>query len=136
MLRILRRTVLLFVLGLALIWALHLIPNASTADVAFFGGFLLFSLAGAWHQDARKLHGGDAKLREFIAATSFLPNDLPIPPIYSKANPADAPIMTLALTSDVLQLSALQDLADTRLAPRESRARVRAAIERRYELPG
>jgi len=61
------------VLGLALIWALHLIPNASTADVAFFGGFLLFSLAGAWHQDARKLHGGDAKLREFIAATSFLP---------------------------------------------------------------
>ncbi len=61
------------VLGLALIWALHLIPNASTADIAFFGGFLTFSLAGAWHQDARKLHAGDAKLREFIAATSFLP---------------------------------------------------------------
>jgi uncharacterized membrane protein len=61
------------VLGLALIWALHLIPNASTADVAFFGGFLAFSLAGAWHQDARKLHAGDAKFREFNAATSFLP---------------------------------------------------------------
>jgi uncharacterized membrane protein len=61
------------VLGLALIWALHLIPNASTADVAFFGGFLAFSLAGAWHQDARKLHAGDAKFREFHAATSFLP---------------------------------------------------------------
>jgi uncharacterized membrane protein len=61
------------VLGLALIWALHLIPNASTADVAFFGGFLLFSLAGAWHQDARKLQADDPKLREFIAATSFLP---------------------------------------------------------------
>ena len=61
------------VLGLALIWALHLVPNASTADVAFFGGFLLFSLAGAWHQDARKLHTGDAKFREFHAATSFLP---------------------------------------------------------------
>jgi len=61
------------VLGLALIWALHLVPNASTADVAFFGGFLAFSLAGARHQDLRKLHAGDAKLREFIAATSFLP---------------------------------------------------------------
>jgi uncharacterized membrane protein len=61
------------VLGLAIVWALHLIPNASTADVAFFGGFLLFSLAGAWHQDARKLHGGDPALQEFIATTSFLP---------------------------------------------------------------
>jgi len=61
------------VLGLALIWALHLIPNASTADVAFFGGFLLFSLAGAWHQDARKLAAGDEKFRAFHAATSFLP---------------------------------------------------------------
>ena len=61
------------VLGLALVWALHLIPNASTADVAFFGGFLLFSLAGAWHQDARKLRAGDATFRAFHAATSFLP---------------------------------------------------------------
>jgi uncharacterized membrane protein len=61
------------VLGLALIWALHLIPNASTADVAFFGGFLAFSLAGARHQDLRKLHAGEPKIREFIAATSFLP---------------------------------------------------------------
>jgi uncharacterized membrane protein len=61
------------VLGLAIVWALHLVPNASTADVAFFGGFLGFSLAGAWHQDARKLHAGDAKFREFHAATSFLP---------------------------------------------------------------
>jgi uncharacterized membrane protein len=61
------------VLGLALIWALHLIPNASTADVAFFGGFVLFSLAGAWHQDARKLAAGDEKFRAFYAATPFLP---------------------------------------------------------------
>ena len=61
------------VLGLAIVWALHLIPNASSADVAFFGGFLLFSLAGARHQDLRKLHAGDEKLRDFIAATSFLP---------------------------------------------------------------
>jgi uncharacterized membrane protein len=62
-----------FVLGLAIVWALHLIPNASTADVAFFGGFLGFSLAGAWHQDARKLHAGDPKFRSFHAGTSFLP---------------------------------------------------------------
>jgi uncharacterized membrane protein len=61
------------VLGLGLVWALHLIPNASTADVAFFGGFLAFSLAGAWHQDARKLHAGDEKFHHFHAATSFLP---------------------------------------------------------------
>jgi uncharacterized membrane protein len=61
------------VLGLALIWALHLVPNASTADVAFFGGFLVFSLLGAWHQDARKLAAGDEKFRAFHAATSFLP---------------------------------------------------------------
>jgi uncharacterized membrane protein len=52
---------------------LHLIPNASTADVAFFGGFLAFSLLGARHQDARKLLAGDEKFRAFHAATSFLP---------------------------------------------------------------
>jgi uncharacterized membrane protein len=61
------------VLGLAIVWALHLIPNASTADVAFFGGFLLFSLAGAWHQDARKRYAGDETFRRFFASTSFLP---------------------------------------------------------------
>ena len=61
------------VLGLALVWALHLIPNASSADVAVFGGFLLFSLAGAWHQDARKLAAGDERFRAFHAATPFLP---------------------------------------------------------------
>jgi uncharacterized membrane protein len=61
------------VLGLGIVWALHLIPNASTADVAFFGGFLAFSLAGAWHQDARKLHAGDERFRAVHAETSFLP---------------------------------------------------------------
>jgi uncharacterized membrane protein len=61
------------VLGLAMVWALHLVPNASSADVAFFGGFLLFSLAGAWHQDLRKLHAGDPTFRAFHAASSFLP---------------------------------------------------------------
>jgi multidrug efflux pump len=50
------------------------------------------------------------------SAGTFLPRDLPNPPIYSKTNPADAPILTLALTSDTLPLSKVQDLADTRLA--------------------
>jgi len=53
-------------------------------------------------------------------AGTFLPVDLPTPPIYSKVNPADAPILTLALTSDTLPLSTVQDLADTRLAPKIS----------------
>src|SRR5205807_4517246 len=50
------------------------------------------------------------------AATTFLPHDLPNPPIYSKVNPPDAPILTLALTSDSLPLSKVEDLADTTLA--------------------
>jgi multidrug efflux pump len=54
------------------------------------------------------------------AATSFLPNDLPNPPIYSKVNPADAPILTLGLTSSTLPLTTVQDLADTRLVPKIS----------------
>ncbi len=54
------------------------------------------------------------------ASGTFLPPDLPIPPIYSKTNPADAPILTLALTSDKLPLSKVEDLADTRLAPKIS----------------
>ncbi len=49
------------------------------------------------------------------AASSFLPKDLPNPPVYSKVNPADAPVLTLALTSAALPLTAVQDLADTRL---------------------
>ncbi|MBM3223179.1 MAG: MdtB/MuxB family multidrug efflux RND transporter permease subunit [Candidatus Tectomicrobia bacterium] len=54
------------------------------------------------------------------SATTFLPRDLPNPPIYSKINPADAPILTLALTSATLPLSQVQDLADTRLAQKIS----------------
>jgi multidrug efflux pump len=54
------------------------------------------------------------------AAGSFLPTDLPTPPIYSKSNPADAPVITLALTSTALPLSAIEDLIDTRLAPKIS----------------
>jgi multidrug efflux pump len=54
------------------------------------------------------------------AAFTYLPADLPNPPIYSKVNPADAPIMTLALTSRTLPLSKVEDLADTILAQKIS----------------
>src|SRR5262250_1080097 len=54
-----------------------------------------------------------------VAAT-YLPRDLPNPPIYSKVNPADTPILTLALTSDSLPLSRVEDLADTNLAQKIS----------------
>ena len=54
------------------------------------------------------------------AATTYLPRDLPNPPIYSKVNPADAPILTLALTSDTLPLTKVEDLADTTLAQKIS----------------
>ncbi len=54
------------------------------------------------------------------AAQTYLPTDLPNPPIYSKPNPADAPIITLALTSDTVPLSKIEDLADTRLAQKIS----------------
>ncbi len=54
------------------------------------------------------------------AATNFLPKDLPNPPVYSKVNPADTPILTLALTSDTLPLPKVEDLADTRLAQKIS----------------
>jgi multidrug efflux pump len=54
------------------------------------------------------------------ASGSFLPADLPTPPIYSKVNPADTPIMTLALTSKTLPLPKIEDLADTRLATKLS----------------
>jgi multidrug efflux pump len=54
------------------------------------------------------------------AAQSFLPANLPSPPIYSKTNPADAPVLTLAVTSDSMPLSQVEDLVDTRLAPKIS----------------
>jgi len=54
------------------------------------------------------------------AAQSYLPAGLPAPPVYSKSNPADAPVLTLALTSNVMPLSEVEDLADTRFAPKIS----------------
>jgi len=54
------------------------------------------------------------------ASQNFLPANLPAPPIYSKTNPADAPVLTLAATSSSIPLSQVEDLVDTRLAPKIS----------------
>ena len=54
------------------------------------------------------------------ASQSLLPSILPAPPVYSKTNPADAPVMTLAITSSSLPLSKVEDIVDTRLAPKIS----------------
>ena len=54
------------------------------------------------------------------ASQSYLPANLPSPPIYSKTNPADAPVLTLAITSNNIALSKVEDLVDTRLAPKIS----------------
>jgi multidrug efflux pump len=54
------------------------------------------------------------------AGATYLPTDLPTPPIYNKINPADSPVLTLALTSQTMPLSKVEDLADTRLAQKIS----------------
>src|SRR5258708_2405607 len=65
-----------------------------------------------------KIDAAEEEVQSAInAAQSYLPSDLPTPPIYSKVNPADAPILTLGITSDSMPLSQVDDLVDTRLAP-------------------
>ncbi|MGU3415487.1 MdtB/MuxB family multidrug efflux RND transporter permease subunit [Enterobacteriaceae bacterium C34A] len=54
------------------------------------------------------------------AATNLLPNDLPNPPVYSKVNPADPPIMTLAVTSSALPMTQVEDMVETRVAQKIS----------------
>jgi multidrug efflux pump len=54
------------------------------------------------------------------AGQSYLPSVLPAPPVYSKTNPADAPVLTLAITSKTMPLPQVEDLVDTRLAPKLS----------------
>ena len=54
------------------------------------------------------------------AGGSLLPADLPAPPVYAKVNPADAPVLTLAITSDTLPLTEVQNLVNTRLAQKIS----------------
>jgi multidrug efflux pump len=54
------------------------------------------------------------------AANNLLPSDLPVPPVYAKINPADAPIVTLAVTSKTMSLTDLEDISETRLAQKIS----------------
>ena len=54
------------------------------------------------------------------AASNLLPSDLPVPPIYNKVNPADAPVMTLAISSPTMPLPQVRDLVDTRMAQKLS----------------
>ena len=54
------------------------------------------------------------------ASQTFLPSNLPMPPVYSKTNPADAPVLTLAISSSTIPLPKVEDLVDTRLAPKLS----------------
>ena len=60
-------------MAFAIFGVLHLLPNGSTADIVFFGGFVVFALVGGWHQDQRVLAGGNPDVRAFLAATPFLP---------------------------------------------------------------
>ena len=60
-------------MALAIFGVLHLLPNSSTADIIFFGGFAAFALVGGWHQDQRKLITGPASYRQFYEATPFVP---------------------------------------------------------------
>ena len=63
----------------------------------------------------------EQEVQESINASgTYLPADLPVPPLYAKTNPADTPILTLALSSTSMPLSKVEDLADTRLAPKIS----------------
>jgi len=57
------------------------------------------------------------------AAQNLVPQDLPAPPIYAKVNPADAPVLTLGLTSKVMPLTSVEDLADTRIAQKIAQLR-------------
>ncbi|HLQ12377.1 MAG TPA: MdtB/MuxB family multidrug efflux RND transporter permease subunit [Steroidobacteraceae bacterium] len=57
------------------------------------------------------------------AAQNLVPQDLPAPPVYAKVNPADAPVLTLGLTSRVMPLTSVQDLADTRIAQKIAQLR-------------
>jgi len=60
-------------MGIALFGLLHLLPNGSAADLAFFGGFALFGVVGSWHQDRRKLAAGLPGFAAFCEKTPFWP---------------------------------------------------------------
>jgi len=69
----------------------------------------------------QSLDVGEEEVQSAInGGQTFLPSDLPVPPVYTKTNPADAPVLTLAITSNNLPLSQVEDMVDTRLAPKLS----------------
>ena len=75
MLRVTRHPVFM---ALGLFGLAHLfVASVNTAELAFFGGFPVFTLLGCWHQDSRKLASGDAGFRHFHASTPFLPFSAP-----------------------------------------------------------
>ena len=70
---------------------------------------------------SKELDSAEQEVQAAInAANSLLPSDLPNPPVYNKVNPADPPIITLAVTSDDIAMTQLEDLSDTRLAQKIS----------------
>src|SRR5438876_2778861 len=91
-----------------------LTPKSSTSSVGKSNITLAFGLEPNIDFEEQQVQAA------INAATTYLPRDLPNPPIYSKVNPADAPILTLALSSDTLPLSKVEDLADTALAQKIS----------------
>ncbi len=60
-------------MALALFGLLHVLPNSTIGDVIFFGGFTVFSLVGAWHQDQRKLQAAPVTYGQFYRGTPFIP---------------------------------------------------------------
>jgi multidrug efflux pump len=90
---------------------------ASMSSVSTFG----FSRIALQFDLDRDIDGAAQDVQSAInAAAATLPRNLPYPPVYSKVNPADAPVLTLALVSKTAPLRTLSDLADTLLAPRLS----------------
>lgn len=79
------------------------------------------SLITLQFKDTMPLDSAEQQVQASInVANGYLPNELPNPPIYNKVNPADTPIITLALTSKTLSLSKVEDFAETRLAQKLS----------------
>ncbi len=83
------------------------------------GGVVRHRHAVSAHAEHRRRRAGGPGRHQRRRRAIYPPN-LPTPPIYSKSNPADAPVLTLALTSNEMALSQVEDLADTRLAPKIS----------------
>ncbi len=93
-------------------------PGLNQMSSASSGGASVITLQFSL---ALSLDIAEQEVQAAINATgTFLPTDLPMPPVYSKVNPADAPVITLAITSATLPLPKIEDLVDTRLAQKLS----------------